>query len=401
MQPKKFHIGNRIQSNDGEDNVLEFYFMDTIQNEVNWFTGEEDSMLGQIIDKVNETKPTIIRQCIDSWGGSAPVGLGIYNYFKDKKAHKAKRVESKILNNCASIASVMCCAGENGYITMPRNGIMVIHKASGQASGTADELRTAADVIDVYTENVLDVYVQNNRKGKTRDEIFDLIKDGDYWMTGTQAKEMGFVDDIYNDESVTITNSINLAEQNYGKVPAHIKNLVPQTDINILNNAIMEVKNMMEEFKLSIKNSAVPVEVQNNIFAVLEKPLEGILNSINSSIEAEKTLVTDSVTNKVTEIRNEFEGLMNGLKESITALTTKQTEQEEKITSQEEINTAQKNTIDEQSKTIKALKANVRTLMGKPSNSIGDDKEEGETGVGGKNVKTFAGRMKFSSGGTD
>lgn len=369
---------------DGEK-MCELFFLDSIYNKtsVNWITGEEteESLLAEVIDKVNYEKPTNIVQNIDSWGGSAPVGFGIYNFLK---GHSAK-VKTRILNNCASIATVMSFAGSE--IEMPRNGIMVIHQAQNSAQGTAKDLRDAADVTDVYTNNVLDVYVQNNRKGKKRDELYNLIKDGDYWMTGTQAMEMGFVDSVYNDESITITNSIEIAKKIYNKIPEHIQKLANEevkpkknkkekllNKIKKLFN--MEVVNIMNDFKSSLPNNGI-IKVENgkeiNISNLLEQPLTNVLNAINESIKNEIQSATNTATNTIKE---QTEAIENKYKEVIDSLKT----------SVEEL----KVSLDKSNKSIENLTADIERATGRPTPAAGKEGEE-PTGQSSK-PKTFAGR---------
>lgn len=387
-----YKVGIKATNEMSADGLLELYFIDAIYNKtsVNWFTGEEteESLLAEVIDKVNSANPTKVVCCIDSWGGSCDVGLGIYNYLRSKNIKR----ETKILNSCASIATVIAASGDKGKVLMPRNGIMVIHQAAITVSGNVNDMREAINILDTYTNNILDVYVQNNRKGKTRDELFALIKDGDYWMTGTKAKEMGFVDDTYNDESITVTNSIEKAKEFYNKIPSNIQAIADAEKggdkkgiKKILNQFKMEVANIINDFKASLPKN----EAGTNISNMLEAPLTNVLNSVKESITNEistaRTEVNEAVTNRVNEVENAYKEVLNGIKESVTEVTNTVVTLKETIDTQNE-------TITAQATTIKNLKNDILRMQGKQAASAGSETVENETGQ----PKTFAGRVKYS-----
>lgn len=405
---QQFKVGIHIPEvvNAADEKVCELYFTDAIYDKVNYWTGETQSMLAETIKTVNEAKPTKIIQYIDSWGGSAPVGFGIYNYLKQ---HSAK-VEVKILNNVASIATVMMCAGNKGKIGMPRNGMMVIHQAMNSAQGTAAELREAADVCDKYTENVLDVYVQNNRKGKTRDELYACIKDGDYWMTGTEALEMGFIDYVYNDEAITITNSIEKAKMVYNNIPQRILDMAEQTTpeeseepaiepkhtnffTKLFNDLHMKIDSVVAKFKSDLPNNGIVGEGAQaiNLVALLEAPITNMLTSIQESITAEINTASEnaltSLTEGVTAAEAKYKDIIDGFSGQVGELVNKVSELSEKVTAQAE-------TITAQAKTITNLTADVATAAGRPAPAKGDESDSATVGnnANKKPKLTFVGR---------
>lgn len=382
--PHGFKIGIQMSqvTNDAmggaSENVCELYFTDTIQNRVSFWTGEEISMLQECIDAVNDAKPDRIIQYIDSWGGSAPVGMGVYNYLK---GHKAK-VETKILNNCASIASVMAMAGNKGKISMPRNGMMVIHQAQNSAQGTSAELREAADLCDKYTEQVLDVYVLNNRKGKTRDELYNCIKDGDYWMTGQEAMDMGFVDCVYNDESVTITNSVNLAKTVYNNIPqrildmatAEVKPEVPQEHksffesiTNAFNTLKMDVTNIIAGVKKDLPTNGITADASTKLETLFTNFTNAIGKGVQDDITAAVTTATAAVAEGVTASETKYKGIIDSLTTQVTALADSITKLTAEVATANASVTEAKETITAQETTIKALTADVQQVQGRPA----------------------------------
>lgn len=336
MNTPRLHIG--IKSNvtgDINDGVCELYYLDRIQNKEvfdwNSMQVEEQSLLADVINQVKYYNPKKIVQCIDSGGGSADVGFGIYNYTKNVGC----KVETKILNMCGSIATVMAFAGDMGKITMPRNGLYVIHQASNVGIGTAKDLREAAALAEKYTEMMLDVYVQNNRKGKTRDEIYALIENGDYWMTGAEAKEMGFVDDTYNDEAITVTASINAAREIYSNIPQRILDMetaaAVTADVEEINNPSL-IKEIMKDLKgfvtaavdairgnkVDPKSANISADIAEAIAPALNEMVEGIQAEIDTERAGMVTQVTADATAAVTA---HFQPIIDAQAKLITDLT--------------------------------------------------------------------------------
>jgi len=331
MSKPQFHIGikNTVSADMGGGSTCELYFMDTIQDKevFDWssMSMTTESMLADVVNEVNRANPKKIIQYIDSWGGDADLGKGIYNFLKD---HPAK-VETKIINKAASAATCMSCAGSK--ITMPKTGMYVIHRASNAAQGTSDVLREAADVADRYTDAYCDIYAQNNRKGKTAEEIKALIADGDYWMTGEQAKEMGFVDDCYNDASVTVTANVEAARAIYGdNIPSCVTMLVeaetPQTFFTKIQNEMKSFKEMVTALLGEKKITAKVTDGEFDITAAITPLMAQLAAEMETEVTAEVGKIKDELTTSLTDsitasFEEKYGTVITAQKESIDKLT--------------------------------------------------------------------------------
>lgn len=132
-------------------------------------------------------KVDTIQLHINSPGGDVFDGLTIYRLLVD---HKAK-VIVHIDGLAASIASVIAMAGNEIHIS--ESGFLMIHEAWAIALGSADDMRTMADVLDKTTASIRDVYVA--RTGKTADQITNWMK-AETWFTAQEALDNGFATDI-------------------------------------------------------------------------------------------------------------------------------------------------------------------------------------------------------------
>jgi ATP-dependent protease ClpP protease subunit len=126
---------------------------------------------------------------IHSPGGYITEGLAMYNAL----AQSERRVEVYIDGLCASMATVIAAAGD--VIYTPDNALWMVHRAHNIAQGHADDLRDAADTLEVFEQSLVAAYTANGRVSEDRlREIFATGKD--YFMTGSEAVAEGFADEL-------------------------------------------------------------------------------------------------------------------------------------------------------------------------------------------------------------
>ncbi len=126
---------------------------------------------------------------INSPGGGVYAGLGIYDTMQLVKPE----VATICTGMAASMGAVLLCAGAKGKRSALKHSRVMIHQPLGGAQGQASDM-------EITLKEIL----------KLKDELYSIIshhsgqdferiqKDGerDYWMTSTQAKEYGMVDEV-------------------------------------------------------------------------------------------------------------------------------------------------------------------------------------------------------------
>lgn len=157
---------------------------------------------------------------INSEGGDLFEGVAIYNLLKDSGVE----IECVIEGFCASSASVIAMSASK--IIMRRGSVLMIHKPITFASGTSEELNKCAEVLNMITGNIIDIY--QSRTGLSRDTINDLMNKESY-MSGEMAKSLGFCDEYENAQDNNQENEPAKPEEN---IPA--ENLVPRPFLNFL-----------------------------------------------------------------------------------------------------------------------------------------------------------------------
>lgn len=124
---------------------------------------------------------------VNSYGGDAFEGIGIYNVLRDS----GKTVTVKVDGVALSAASIVAMAG--GDIRMASNALMMIHDPWTMAAGGADDLREAAAMLDKTAEAIADTYVAAS--GKAADEVRAMMA-AETWLSATEAVEAGFASTI-------------------------------------------------------------------------------------------------------------------------------------------------------------------------------------------------------------
>lgn len=125
-----------------------------------------------------------------SEGGSVFAGNSIYNTLRNHPA----QINVSIDALAGSIASVIAMAGDN--IEISANGFVMIHDPWVITGGTADELRSQADVMDKISSKLVETYV--SRTGNSEADIREWMA-AETWMNAEEALERGFVDTITED----------------------------------------------------------------------------------------------------------------------------------------------------------------------------------------------------------
>lgn len=322
-QRKIFNVAIKKPAvNNAVDNELELYFLDLIYNvaEFDWWTGTmtEGNIVEDVISQVKSANPSKIKCYIDSQGGDANIGIAIYNFLKNYNA----KVEVEVIGMAGSIASVLAMAANKGKLNMARNAFMVIHRAWGAGVGNSDDLRQQADVLDKYTDQICDIYAQ--RTGKTVDEIKGLIANGDYWMTGTEAKDLGFCDNLLNDNAqFQVAARVKTLDPNYKNIPQNLLGEETQPSIlNLLKEEVMNVKTLVSNFINGLKGTkpADPAPAPapaNNAPKPEDKPEGEGKPEVNNDVNAFATSIEKPLTEFLTEVQNEIKTeVANAVKET-------------------------------------------------------------------------------------
>ena len=183
-------------------NTLDLYIYDYVEGDsYDWWTDEkiESQTSANYIQKQLENAKDVnqINIYINSYGGEVKEGLAIYNQLKRNTAQKTVYVDGF----ACSIASVIAMAGDK--IIMGNNTLMMIHHASMGAWGNAEELRKAANDVEVIDKASCSSYLAK-AGDKLSEETLNQLLDNQTWLNAEQCLQYGLCDEIAGKENEEI-----------------------------------------------------------------------------------------------------------------------------------------------------------------------------------------------------
>ncbi|MDM1298709.1 ATP-dependent Clp endopeptidase proteolytic subunit ClpP [Empedobacter falsenii] len=139
------------------------------------------------LESVDATKD--IQIYVNSPGGGVYAGLGIYDTMQLVKPD----VATICTGMAASMGAVLLCAGAEGKRSALKHSRVMIHQPLGGAQGQATDMEITLKEILKLKKELYDILATHS--GQTFEQI---EKDGerDYWMTSTEAKEYGMIDEV-------------------------------------------------------------------------------------------------------------------------------------------------------------------------------------------------------------
>jgi ATP-dependent Clp protease protease subunit len=139
------------------------------------------------LESVDKSKDISIY--LNSPGGGVYSGLGIY----DTMQYIIPDVATICTGMAASMAAVLLCAGAKGKRTALKHSRVMIHQPSGGADGQASDILIVAKEIQLLKDELYEIIAEHS--GKTIKQV-EKDSDRDYWMTSTEAKDYGMIDEI-------------------------------------------------------------------------------------------------------------------------------------------------------------------------------------------------------------
>jgi ATP-dependent Clp protease protease subunit len=190
---------------------------------------------------------------INSGGGDVFAGQSIYSMLKRHKAYKTVYIDGL----AASIASVVAMAGNR--VVMPKNAMLMIHKAWSIGIGNANDMRKLADDLDKIDESIEAVYL--DKTGKKVEEIRSLMTD-ESWFTADEALKNKFIDEIEEEKKIAASinedfltlNNLNFELKKFKNKPK-IEEFTPKIDEKASKNSSKTPqRGLVDVYKLKSKN---------------------------------------------------------------------------------------------------------------------------------------------------
>lgn len=153
---------------------------------------------------------------INSVGGDAYAGFGIYNMLKAYPQKKRVHIEGV----AGSISSVIAFAGDEIY--MPTNSSLMIHTAWGIYAGNSQELQKVVEFLNRLDNMIADIYVSKVKANSiTKEKIFEMMQ-AETWLSGTEAAKIFNITEIDPLQVYAMIDDVN----KFKNIPAEIKNVI-------------------------------------------------------------------------------------------------------------------------------------------------------------------------------
>jgi ATP-dependent Clp protease protease subunit len=130
-----------------------------------------------------------IQLFINSPGGNVISGLGIF----DTMMYVTPDVNTICTSLAASMGAVLLSAGTKGKRSCLPHSRVMIHQPSGGMQGQFSDMEISYNLIKTMKRELYEILAE--KTGKSIDQIEEDC-DRDYWMTATEAKEYGLVDEV-------------------------------------------------------------------------------------------------------------------------------------------------------------------------------------------------------------
>ena len=137
---------------------------------------------------------------INSEGGDCFAAASIYNMLREY-GNTRGLVTIKIDAMAISAASVVAMAGDTVEISPV--GMIMIHNPWSYAQGDAEEMKTAAKMLDEVKESIINAYEFKTKLPRTK---LAKMMDDETWIHAHKAVELGFADKIIGAENQTTEN---------------------------------------------------------------------------------------------------------------------------------------------------------------------------------------------------
>lgn len=146
-------------------------------------------IIAQLLFLEAEDPEKDINLYINSPGGSVTAGLGIY----DTMQYVKPPITTICLGQAASMGALLLTAGTKGKRYALPNARVMIHQPMGGFQGQATE-------IDIHAREILKIRERLNQimaehTGQSLDKI-SQDTERDYFMSGTEAKDYGLIDEV-------------------------------------------------------------------------------------------------------------------------------------------------------------------------------------------------------------
>jgi len=290
-----------IDKSDDEGEIILHGDVESAQP-TDWWTGEPipgefitPEGFAEDLEKVkNKSKITVK---LNSCGGDLYTGIAIHNTLKALSANINVIVEGI----AASAASVIMCAGDT--VSVFPGSLVMIHGVSAFLFGgyTVGDLEKSLKGMIAAEDAIANIY--SVKTGRDIDELKRMITD-ETWMTGDQAIELGFADEmvegaedaafsLQNDGKLLLVNGVSHSTAGMRNIPKTIPvlNTAQNRQPTQADDVDIERKEIdsMDDFTLETLQAECPALVDQ----IRETERQAMAAEIENAVSAERERIAE------------------------------------------------------------------------------------------------------------
>ena len=171
-----------------------------------------------------------IKVSINSGGGSVTDGWAMISAMQKCK----NEVVATIDGYAASMGYYICLGAKK--ITAAQNSIIMLHSVQGGASGSPEDLRKEAEILDKFNDAMSTLLVA--RTGLTKEQVIEQFLCKELWLTAAEALDLKLIDAIENYDAENIPEVT--AEMTFEQAEFKYAALHQSTQRNSLINEVVE-----------------------------------------------------------------------------------------------------------------------------------------------------------------
>jgi ATP-dependent Clp protease, protease subunit len=159
-----------------------------------------NAVIAQLLFLESEDPEKDVQIYVNSPGGVVTSGLAIY----DTMQYVRCPVSTMCIGQAASMGAVLLAAGQKKRRFALPNARIMIHQPLGGARGQATDIEIQAREIKKMKDLIIDILT--DATGKGREQISKDIE-RDFYLTASEAKEYGLVDEVLPKRDKTLKDS--------------------------------------------------------------------------------------------------------------------------------------------------------------------------------------------------
>lgn len=154
---------------------------------------------------------------INSPGGDMFEGIAIYNVLREHPYD----VTVKVMGMAASAASIIVMAGDR--VEIGAASFLMIHNCWVLSMGNRHDMRETADFLEPFDSAMVEVYAA--RSGQKAEDIAKWM-DAETFMSGSQAIERGFADEMLASDKMTTDEQTKAEDRRVNELRAMERTLI-------------------------------------------------------------------------------------------------------------------------------------------------------------------------------